>query len=117
MQTHLQTASNLTKAKALIANPENWNQDGNYSADGDDESTCLCAQGAVAVAIGIPFCALKVSLVPELGSLEYALSHNSGVVNVYNDLPTTTHLDIMNLFDKAISYEKHQHLCHKLPAV
>jgi len=116
MQTHLQTASNLRKAKALISNPENWNQDGGYSADEDSDSDCLCAQGAVGRAMGIPFDKLVVINILELSALEFALpKHLSYSVDEYNDLVTTTHLDIMNLFDKAISYEKHQHVKHKLP--
>ena len=115
MQTHLKTASNLMKAKALISNFENWNQDGGYSANEDSDSDCLCAQGAVGRAMGISFDRLVVADILELASLEFALPKYLGyTVDEYNDLHTTTHLDMMNLFDKAISYERDQHLSAKL---
>jgi hypothetical protein len=93
-----QAGNLLRAAKAKISDPKDWTQEGVYvTADG-----CLCAQGALnrafipsgySVAIHDRACILISRAVRKLQPYY--------MVTKYNDDPTTTHADIMNLFDDA----------------
>jgi hypothetical protein len=88
----------LREAKALIADPKDWTQDGVYfTPDG-----CMCSAGAINRAYKVSnvrqdvadtaYYAIYIS-VSKLSSIHHVTS--------YNDDPKTTHADIMNLFDDA----------------
>ena len=80
----------LIAARALIDTPEKWIKGSSRNGQGG-----YCALGAMD----------KIG--PESGcylALRSALpSEEPGFVAAYNDLPTTTHADILALFDRAIA--------------
>jgi hypothetical protein len=93
-----QAGNLLRAAKALISDPSRWTQVGLYvTANG-----CMCAQGALNRAYWASENNADVAdqatqyLTKTLKSINlYAF------ITSYNDAPTTTHADIMNLFDDA----------------
>lgn len=106
------TADTLRKAKALISDPVNWNQDGSYIrgeplGEETGEGTCMCVYGAVMVAHGISNPWYSRSLLKDALE-EAALEVNQGSVHEYNDSTSTTHEDIMELFDRAIELAEEQ---------
>lgn len=91
---------NLKAAKALIDTPEKW-------AQGPEREPCLCAIDAVSAVGGVWEVDLSDALeraLPE--GFEEDHSDWNHPVAQYNDLPTTTHADIMALFDRAIAAEE-----------
>jgi hypothetical protein len=91
----------LIAAKALIDTPEKWLKDA-----ADDFEAC-CALRAIERVHGTGFS--SYSKHPEYAALQDALppewvrDNPDRPVGVYNDHPTTTHADIMALFDRAIA--------------
>jgi hypothetical protein len=89
----------LIAAKALIDSPEKWTK-GTYR----DEAGCMCPIGAVAKAMGVEYSVTP----PNLGSVERLLNDIAASVSdaptvvAFNDRVTTTHADIMALFNRAI---------------
>lgn len=84
---------NLIKAKALIADPEKWTK-GAFEFRG-----CYCALGALGmVERGTP----AGYSITAMRSLRKALPPHYYSVPTFNDKPSTTHADIMALFDRAI---------------
>lgn len=86
----------LVAAKALIDTPRKWRK-GDYDRGGR-----CCAVGAVVRVVGGEISdaeyssaalALEAALLPEQGKKVF----------LFNDNPTTTHADIMALFDRAIA--------------
>lgn len=101
------TADTLRKAKALISDSVNWNQDGDFFKGGDPETNCMCAYGACMMATG------KLvdwpSDYPYAKPLEEASDELFGFeVVMTNDNPETTHEEIMRLFDRAIELAEEQ---------
>jgi hypothetical protein len=93
-----QAGNLLRAAKALISDPANWTQIGVFVTD----DGCMCAQGALNRAFREGDLNGDVSdqagdfLIATLRKLE-----GRYFVTAYNDASTTTHTDIMNLFDDA----------------
>lgn len=94
---------NLIAAKALIDTPEKWGR-GHYEADG-----CLCALGAARKAF---FGTADFSRLdgwsgdrnPVAQAIKCHLSPVwHGCVDEFNDARSTTHADVMDLFDRAIA--------------
>lgn len=98
-------AEQLRAAKALIDTPEKWTKGeyatgphGTYASQYSDNAVCYCAMGAIERADyldgdwGAHFFLRKTAI--ERGAM--------GVID-FNDAPTTTHADIMKLFDDAIA--------------
>lgn len=101
----LTPAEVLRRAKALIAEPEKWTKGenardaaGNWVWADSARAVCWCAQGAInAVAPDS-----LVALCNALGFVNRTAGVMSNIVTL-NDAPTTTHADIMALFDRAIA--------------
>lgn len=92
---------NLIAAKALIDTPEKWIK---YDLRNDDR-TCFCAIGAVEKAINLDPIDGDLFNSPEVMALAASLVEPSDTwtdLSFYNDRETTTHADIMALFDRAI---------------
>lgn len=95
---------NLIAAKALIDTPEKWIKGSLQNA----EETCFCTYGAAAkVARTFPHKSGMDSLLTD--ALADALPDSflpdpNGILSIaqFNDDPSTTHADIMALFDRAI---------------
>lgn len=96
---------NLIAAKALIADPSRW-----AAADRDrvvNGGSCLCALDAVAEIVGNDWdhdgaderTALHLSIPSEFRISTQSLLHP---VAQFNDCISTTHQDMMFLFDRAI---------------
>lgn len=88
----------IRTAKKLIIDPENWTQKGVYV----DNKGCICAQGALnrahiklcySVRIHDNCCFLMNKAVKKRVLYKYLTG--------YNDDPSTSHEDIMSLFDEA----------------
>lgn len=89
----------LIAAKALIDTPEKWGKGAYIPREG-----CYCALGAVAkVADHDPEAAWSDDRVKGLWDALAAALPGSRDVPTFNDRPTTTHADIMALFDRAIA--------------
>ena len=93
---------NLIAAKALIDTPEKWLK-GKLS---DREERCFCAYGAVASVTNYE-AGEDIAMVEALRrALPHAFAPNPrGILDIaqFNDLPTTTHADVMAWFDRAIA--------------
>ena len=104
------TADILRKAKAHISDPAMWNQDGGFFRSSGGKSftdydedfefiTCpACAFGAIQFA-SMTDDYPRVDRIMENACYEIVGTRD---VVFYNDCPTTTHADIMALFDRAI---------------
>ena len=97
------TGDILRTAKALISDPVDWNQDGDYVRM--DNEHCMCAFGAIQRAEEDCDTTYYVGIF-EKGSASDAIkkaakSFTTDNVVVYNDDFTTSHADIMKLFDRA----------------
>lgn len=84
---------NLIAAKALIDKPEKW---GKLNVPNNCKP---CALQAVAIVSGFDG---RFYDMPEYDSLSSALPPGTRIVGLYNDAPSTTHADIMSLFQRAI---------------
>jgi hypothetical protein len=93
------TADTLRKAKALISDPVNWNNDGDYFKDGDPDTGCMCVYGAIHVALDPSH---HIGETEKLFDDLFKSLHLPYKLIDYNDHPDTTHDDIMALFDRAI---------------
>lgn len=85
----IETANALRAAKARIDTPGKW-----CKHQGDNGNGRCCAFGAA------------WSSSPALRALREALPEGNRSIAGYNDAPTTTHADIMALFDRAIAVEE-----------
>lgn len=97
-------ADDLRKAKALIDTPEKWGK-GRFF---DPETRCFCALGAAREGAGGD---VSIMGMPPDGYGRYQDVHLAlyaalpvGFISVprFNDAPSTTHADIMALFQRAI---------------
>lgn len=91
---------NLIAAKALINTPEKW-----AKCPRSDDGT-MCALRAVEASAGLKYSDGWEA--PEGQALQQVLDHMFGPMNTipvgtYNDARSTTHADIMALFDRAIA--------------
>lgn len=104
----------LTDAKQLIVDPSHWtkgeyarNKEGFKVADSSDHACQYCAVGSLWRASGFlrgepDSDPVKGDLVDRACSvLLEAIGKKKGL-SVWNDLPETTHQDVINAFDKAI---------------
>jgi hypothetical protein len=88
---------NLIAAKALIDTPEKWVKGALKTGD------CLCAMGAVHAVLPKNYHGL-ISDTAQFRALQSALPDGfRWSVPSFNDDPSTTHADIMALFDRAIA--------------
>jgi hypothetical protein len=102
--THITTVDLLRAARAKIERPECWttkyyahDATGGECEASAREAVCWCALGAVkSVTTHGCFHTLW-----EL--LRAQLPHGSVSISTYNDAPSTTHADILLLFDRAIA--------------
>jgi hypothetical protein len=104
------TCENLQAARKLIENPQNWVKKNYHDViqrrfRRDIHQYCLL--GAINVARGVPSTSWDREA-PEIQLAAKALGHESlHAVYGFNDLPSTTHADVLNVLDKAIE------LCHE----
>jgi hypothetical protein len=98
----------LEQAKALISTPAKWTK-GQYAKDGRGHAAgdgkgqtpvCWCAVGAVQVA------AENDQQAEQAWRVLYAALHYERSVVAFNDDETTTHADVMRMFDDAIAMAK-----------
>jgi hypothetical protein len=89
----------LREAKALIADPKDWTQEGVYKTP----EGCLCSAGAITKAVVLSNTAFSVTN-DACDAIKECVRNLTPYLNIttYNDRPSTTHADIMNLFDAAI---------------
>ena len=92
----------LIAARAIIADPAMWYQ-GDWSASGDryDAEESCCAECAIFRAAD------------DLGGYSYGIikampgfTPDHTLIHIFNDAATTTHADIMAVFDRAIAGEQ-----------
>ncbi len=97
------TKENILAAKALIDTPDKWMQDA-Y----EDGAGCYCAVGALAKALGLNPSKDEIHTGPEFRLLNEASKtlHMQGIVSL-NDDQSTTHAQIMEVFDAAADLAKH----------
>lgn len=103
----------LIKAKALIDTPEKWTKDA-FQRDAygtaqcqDEKATCYCSIGAIGAASRGQD-AIRV-VVRATNMLWFALSElklNFNTVIQFNDYASTTHEQVMKLFDRAVELAK-----------
>lgn len=91
----------LTLARELIATPDRWtkgaiarNVHGDPVASRSADAVCWCALGAGLHVAGL------ILRVPDNA---LPLDTEARTIESYNDLPSTTHADILAVFDRAIS--------------
>lgn len=89
----------LVAAKALIADPARWVK------DPGELGKCYCAVTAITGVFGASRLGTSIHTRKRDAweALASALPEGWGQVGIYNDDPTTTHADIMALFDRAIA--------------
>ena len=90
-------AAILTKARGLIDEPRKWWK-GNSFNPGD--RNCICAERALIEAMDNNYLIGTAPFIALQDKVPYGLR-----LFEYNDHPNTTHADMMNLFDRAISAE------------
>ena len=86
------SAEKLRRAKSLIDTPDKWIKGDRVRVVNNQR--CYCAVGALEMA-GARF-----------RPLVRALPGGSYTIVDFNDAPTTTHADVMALFDRAIAAEE-----------
>ncbi len=86
--------SGLVKAKHLIQSPDSWLQGGLL------RDNKMCALGALCCAV--PESDVE-GYISAKNALREALPAGEISVPTFNDKPTTTHADVLALFDRAIS--------------
>ena len=118
--------SNLTKARDLVSDPQNWGKGQYFSGDPNDCDYQVCAQGSLQrIGVELPKCRVAARMfdpnyeIPLEHSYLYeaVLSLDSGHNSVisFNDDPETTHADIMRLFSRAIHLAKSDELEYGSP--
>lgn len=118
MPQPLNLAKVLTDAKALIAEPDHWTkgsfarkgQDGIGIAPNDPNATCYCSFGAIMCVTSYN---TPASIFDEMGKIATRLlAERDPAIEVdpgknpivfFNDHPTTTHEDVMLLFNQSIA--------------
>lgn len=88
---------NLIAAKALIDTPQKWKKNG-WGSNG-----CYCALGALMRASNAHVLRIVDRSNPDTKALLSAVPEPFESVVAYNDHSSTTHADIMALFDRAIA--------------
>lgn len=96
------TVEKLRAAKALIDTPEKWTK-GTLARDSigisvlvrSDDAVCFCVLGALGRA--------ATETGPHVWAIRDSLPAPYLAVSKFNDDPTTTHADVMALFDRAIA--------------
>jgi hypothetical protein len=92
---------NLIAAKALIDSPEKWGKRFYYQ---HARTGCMCALGAVRQAVFGQVLGVHDNT-PEAEALKDELPKGRWV-DEFNDHPSTTHADIMALFQRAIAAQE-----------
>lgn len=102
----MKTSEVLLAAKAKIGTPATWGKwnlasdsAGIYVEPDSLEACRWCLSGALRAVAGSAYGQVRSFMVPLT---------TCGYLTEYNDLPTTTHADIMALFDRAIEAAKKQ---------
>lgn len=107
----LTTLEILTRARALIADPNHWMQQ-DYSGVRDSEGTliavpaiypganCFCSIGAVHRVDNKP----SIAMTEESEALKFLEIVMGGLVSIYND--SHTHAEVLAKFDEAIAAAK-----------
>jgi len=102
-----ETADILRKARAVIEKPENWTK-GDFARDAklrpisalSTDAQCFCTWGAI----------IRVSEnAPQMNNAADALYRHLNHpmdLDVFNDDETTTHAEVLSLFDRAIAAEE-----------
>lgn len=101
MKNPAMTALTLQRARLLIANPDNWIKGKLSNAD----ETCFCAMGALChTRDRLPDLRVSTQAFNAAESLldKQAIRRAGANYVTYNDLESTTHADILSLFDEAI---------------
>lgn len=107
----------LIDAKTLISDHNNWIKGNKWFRDGDNIPCQFCTIGAIdyTAEINSPTDLHYYQMFNDMGiALQDAGSQlgiqfiEENTLAVYNDLPSTTHTDIMALYDKAIEMCKRQ---------
>jgi hypothetical protein len=108
----------LIEAKKLIDTPDKWtkwanarDKDGNplyvYTGSNAGNVACMCSNGAV-MSVALPQYNSKIYLqaMQVLDRATHAAGFCMGIVS-YNDAGSTTHTDLMAIWDKAIAAAQH----------
>lgn len=100
------TAEALAAARKLIDTPEKWCQNsyattikGRPTRPLDASAKCFCSAGACLVATGNLYS-------PARDALDRLVAETHRSVVTFNDHHSTTHADVMALFDRAIAGEE-----------
>jgi hypothetical protein len=94
----IETANALRVAKARIDTPGKW-----CKHQGDNGRGALCAFGAI---WGMPVAVLRALRAEVNRTIGGTCDSDYVSLASFNDAPTTTHADIMALFDRAIAAEE-----------
>ncbi len=91
----------LRQARANISDPTRWIKGRAFSYDADNNTSGMCALGAIGCIVNVDYdavgsCLLRVLPCPQ--SIP-RISHVAG----FNNAPATTHADVLALFDRAIA--------------
>jgi hypothetical protein len=107
----MSTAELLKAARAKIEKPENWTKgtnardaNGNPTAAYSPAAVCFCAIGAIhsiTMPRTLPNLDARTAMVRALMHF-----HPNCFVSDFNDAPTTTHANVLALFDEAIANEE-----------
>lgn len=100
------TADTLRRAKAKIATPETWTKE-DYAKDADGmftdarspKATCWCSMGAIQTVCSEEDWT-RITRALRIGGL------GSTWVDEFNDASSTTHADVLAMFDRAIAAEE-----------
>lgn len=99
----------LKSARAILSNPDHWIKDdmakdkNRKSVETSDPEACsFCTLGALRRAAGITFRNSNAYTDARVAIRE-ELPNNTVSIACYNDRVSTTHADVLGLFDRAIS--------------
>lgn len=98
----------LTNARAIIATPDKWhkgsyacNSDGEARLSSEDDAVRFCVLGAMDKAAGIDD---NEDSMPRSKAVNLLIDYiGDNHVASFNDSPSTTHADVMAMFDNAIA--------------
>jgi len=100
----------LRGARALIAHPDNWikgaearDSESNDVEAESESATCFCTVGALHRAMVVAGKGDNVELYMEAQGQLIRHRLESGGLVFFNDDPTTTHADVLDMFDRAIA--------------